>query len=99
MIGTGFLPVGSLAFSSAWAGLCLLLVFWVRIYGTADPKNGKASQPVPVGIAAVAFVIWVFWIGGPFTNLNIPNRERIASLAVLVWSFVIPIKYKGPDSG
>lgn len=96
MIGSGFLPQNNLGFEVGWILVTLVLLFIVRLYGTADPKLGKPAQQVPVGIAAVAFVIWIFWLGGPFEQLNIPYREQLASLAVLVWSFIIPIIYKGP---
>ena len=96
MIGSGFLPVNDLALSIGWFVVCVLLLLVVRIFGSADRSRGETVQQAPVIVAATAFVIWAFWLGGPFEALGIPNREQIASLAILVWSFVVPIFYKGP---
>lgn len=96
MIGSGFLPEKNLPFAAGWVVVCLLLVILVRVYGTGDSSKGQKPQGLPVAIAALAFVIWIFWLGGPFELLNIPYRAQLASLAVLVWSFVIPLIYKGP---
>jgi hypothetical protein len=98
MIGTGFIPAEDIYWSFGWAGVCLILLLILRVYGTSDKRKGKHTQPVPVGIAAIAFVIWLFWMGGPFEQLHVPYRQRLASLAVLVWSFVIPIFYRGARS-
>lgn len=94
IVGNGFIPPDKAIGSVVWFVICLILVIIVRIYGTADGP-GKPPQPFPVLISAGAFVIWVYSLGGPFAkyNLHIPY---IGSLAVLVWSFVIPVFYQGP---
>lgn len=94
MIGSGFIPASQTVGLVVWSAICLILVIVVRLYGTADPDNGKPSQPVPVAVATVAFVIWLYWLGGPFAQLHI-QVPWIGSLAVLLWSFIIPIFYKG----
>lgn len=94
MIGSGFIPAEYSNWLIGWSILCLVLVFIVRWFGTADPKADKKPQPVPVLIAAGAFVIWLYWLGGPFIILKI-HKPFIGSLLVLVWSFVIPIFYHG----
>lgn len=98
MIGAGFIPKENPNWLILWSVVCLILVFIVRIFGTADPKEDKKPQPVPVGIAAGAFVLWLYWLGGPFVTLGI-HKPFIASLLVLLWSFVIPIFYEGPEEG
>ena len=75
-----------------WATVCLVLVFIVRIWGTNEPVKGV--QWPAVGVAAVSFVIWVYAMGGNFLNLTLPD-PGIASAAVLVWTVVVPIFYKG----
>lgn len=97
MIGSGFVPRDKPAILVGWSVVCLILLIVLRIWGTADPAAGKPSQPVPVAVSAVAFVIWLYWLGGPFAaypdhNLHV---DYVGSLLVLVWSFVIPIFYKG----
>jgi hypothetical protein len=96
MIGSGFVPSEALVWSIIWAAVCLVLVCVVRIYGTSDEDSGQSAQTVPVGVAVIAFAIWIFWLGGPFEQMGIPHRKQFASLAVMLWSFVIPIVYKGP---
>jgi len=94
LIGSGLIPQTQATGSAIWAGICLILVIVVRIYGTADPEEEKPSQPFPVFVSAVAFVIWVYTLGGPFDKFGL-HVPYIGSLAVLLWSFVIPIFYKG----
>ncbi|WP_213979234.1 hypothetical protein [Sphingomonas sp. dw_22] len=45
-------------------------------------------------IAAGAFVVWIYSQGGPFEQFGL-YVPYIGSLAVLLWTFVIPIFYKG----
>jgi hypothetical protein len=97
MIGSGFIPKGEPLALVIWSVVCLILLIALRIWGTADPVEGKPSQPIPVFISAVAFVIWLYWLGGPFSaypehNLHI---DYVGSLLVLVWSFIVPLIYKG----
>ena len=94
MIGAGFIPKTEHVAEAVWALICLVLVVVVRIYGTADPSNGQEPQKVPVAVAAVAFVIWIYNLGGPFATYGL-HVPYIGSLAVLLWSFVIPLIYKG----
>jgi hypothetical protein len=97
MIGSGFIPSDQPLVLIIWSAVCLVLLIILRIWGTADPAAGKPSQPVPVFISAIAFVIWLYWLGGPFSaypdhNLHV---EFVGSLLVLVWSFIVPIFLKG----
>lgn len=95
MIGNGFIQTSEPVTQAIWIVVCIILIVIVRIYGTRDPDMGKESQPVPVFISTVAFIIWVYWLGGPFKSWQWHN-PTYASLAILVWSFVIPIFYHGP---
>jgi hypothetical protein len=94
LVGSGFIPDKARAVVVVWAAVCLLGVIVVRIYGTADPKQGKPPQWGAVLISSVAFVIWIYTIGGPFAayNLAVPY---IGSLLVLAWTFFVPLFYKG----
>jgi hypothetical protein len=94
LIGAGFIPEGATTPLALWAAICLGLVVIVRVYGTADPEKQLAPQPIPVFVSAVAFVIWVYSMGGPFEKFGL-HVPYIGSLAVLLWSFLIPIFYKG----
>ena len=75
-----------------WALVCLVLVFVIRAWGTKD--RGTSIQWPAVAVSVVSFVLWIYAMGGQFLNLQLPN-PGIASAAVLVWTAVIPIFYKG----
>jgi len=94
MVGAGFIPEADRSLLAFWAATCLVLVVIVRIFGTRDPAANLPYQKFPVFVSAVAFVIWVYTLGGPFAKygLYVPHY---GSLAVLLWTFVIPIFYKG----
>jgi hypothetical protein len=95
LIGRGFIPIEQPIVLAAWAVVCLAGVLLVRAYGTADPEANKSPDWVHVAISAVAFVIWIYTLGGPFAaaNLYVPYA---GSLLVLAWTFFVPIFYKGP---
>jgi hypothetical protein len=75
-----------------WSVVCLILVLIVRIWGTNDPHKGV--QWIAVGASAFSFVIWVYAIGGQFLWFTLPS-PGIAPAAVLVWTVLVPIIYKG----
>lgn len=95
LVGSGFIPQGEGIVLAIWAIVCLAGVVAVRAYGTADPENKKPPDWVHVAISMVAFVIWVYTMGGPFAafNLYVPY---VGSLLVLAWTFFVPIFYLGP---
>jgi hypothetical protein len=75
-----------------WPVICLLLVFVIRYFGT-QPEGGGRPQLGAILISGIAFVIWVYAMGGQF--LSFPVGQDLASLAVLVFGAVAPIFYKG----
>jgi hypothetical protein len=95
LVGSGFIPPEKGTVLAIWAVLCLVGVVVIRAYGTADAENAKPTQWGPVLISSIAFLIWVYTLGGPFVvfNLHVPY---IGSLLVLAWTFFVPIFYKGP---
>jgi len=72
-----------------WSVICLALVLILRIWGTK-------SQWPSVLISFVSFGIWVLAIGDPILTFPIPDG-RILSLVILVFTFLVPIFYKGTD--
>lgn len=94
MIGSGFIPVNEQTGRIIWVILCFIFLIIIRIIGTSDPAAKKAAQPIPVFVAAIAFLIWIYWLGGPFSAYSW-YKQWIGSLGVLVWSFLIPVIYKG----
>jgi hypothetical protein len=95
LVGSGFIPTEQSIVLTVWAVVCLVGLVLVRAYGTADTAKNEPTDWVHVAISSVAFVIWVYSLGGPFAafNLYVPY---IGSLLVLAWTFFVPIFYKGP---
>lgn len=81
-------------FPGIWSFVCLLLVVISRIWGTKE--NGMEIQWLAVFVSSVSFIIWVYAMGNYFFDWRLPDSNAaIASLAVLVWTFVVPHFYKG----
>jgi hypothetical protein len=95
LVGSGFIPEGQGIVLTIWAVICLIGVVALRAYGTTDPVEKKPPDWVHVAISSIAFVIWVYSLGGPFKaqGLAVPY---IGSLLVLAWTFFVPMFYKGP---
>jgi len=95
LVGSGLIPQDQTIVLVLWSVICLGGVVIVRIYGTADPPNDKPPQWGPITISAISFVIWVYSLGGPFAafGLAVP---WVGSLLILLWTFFVPIFYRGP---
>ena len=96
LVGAGMIdPKASLSMA-IWTGICVVGVIAVRAWGSKDLLS--SSQPGPdwmlVLISTGAFIIWIYNIGGVFTAYGVPNRPW-GALLVLVWTFFVPIFYKG----
>lgn len=98
LIGSGFVPEGQRAGHIAWFAFCFTALIVIRVFGNTDPARNQQPQPVPIVLSVVAFVIWVYTIGGPFREFGM-DVPWIGSLLVLAWSFVIPYFYKGEAEG
>jgi hypothetical protein len=95
LVGSGFIPAAQSLVLLIWSIICLAGVIAIKAYGTADRANQIPPDWVHVGISSVAFVIWLYSIGGPFGTYGV-NVPYIGSLLVLAWTFFVPIFYKGP---
>ena len=95
LVGSGLIPREQPIALTVWALVCLAGVVAIRVYGTGDAASSLPPDWVHVAISAVAFVIWIYTLGGPFTAINwyVPY---LGSLLVLAWTFFVPIFYKGP---
>jgi hypothetical protein len=97
LVGNGIIPADQKIALIIWTVICLIGVVVVRIYGTYDQSKQHPLDWPHIVISAIAFVIWVYAIGGgPFAafSLTIP---WVGSLLVLVWTFFVPIFYHGAD--
>jgi len=95
LVGTSQIPTDQAIGLVVWAVICLIGVVALMTYGTADNKKNKKTEWIHVLISCGAFVIWVYAMGGPFTAYNL-HVAWIGSLAVLAYTFFVPIFYKGP---
>jgi hypothetical protein len=94
LVGNGFIPVGERMGLAIWAAVCLIAVITVRVFATSDPQQNLSPQWAAVLISAISFIIWVYTMGGPFEAFGY-HSAWIGSLAVLIWTFFVPIVYKG----
>ncbi len=96
LVGSGLIPADQRIALLVWSVLCLAGLLVIRAYGTADRLRNLPTDWVHVAISALAFVIWVYSLGGPFEafGLYIPY---VGSLLVLAWTFFVPLFYKGPQ--
>lgn len=83
-------PLAHGALETAWPIIALVLVVIVRAWGTADRRG---PQWISVVVSAFSFMLWVWATGGHFGPLVLdPDR---AGLAVLVWTTLVPVIWKG----
>jgi hypothetical protein len=84
----------AVSFLGVWAAICLLLTVLSRTAGSY--QAGKPVQFVSILIASVSFVLWIYATGGSILSFRLPvNTPGIISVAIGVWTFVIPYFYKG----
>jgi hypothetical protein len=91
LAGRGY--AGSIA--GFWPVVCLALLVIVRVWGTRGPR--RKPQWAAVAISSASFVLWVFAIDGRI--LGVTLAPDLASLAVLVWTTLIPVLYRGDPAG
>ena len=92
--GKGIIPASDTTIQFVWIGIGLILVFLVRYWGTRDPANNKGPQWTAIGIAVGSFFLWTYTLGGPYETQGL-YVGYIGTLAVLVWTFIIPARYQG----
>jgi len=90
----GFIPDKEKVWQLVWALLCLGCVIPSRILGTQDREKGKGIDWVVVVLSCVAYLIWVYTIGGPFKSFNIYHAIVAGALSAL-WTFIVPLIYRG----
>jgi len=95
LVGAGIIPADApRGVSLGWFIFCLGAVIALRIWGTSDKDDNLPVDWVHVFISAVAFIIWVYSMGGPFKAYGI-YIDYLGALLVLAWSFFVPMIYKG----
>lgn len=98
-VGKGFVDDRA-SFLIGWILVCAALCVFVRSRATKDPGTAKGPQWPAVVIATVSFLIWVYsgLRGSPLACPPGPYClyiAAIASLSVLLWTFLVPYFYTG----
>lgn len=99
--GTGMLDPNPHVQPALWIGwslLCVAAVVATRIWGTRDPSANPPVQWAAVAIATISFGIWLYQMGGAFTLREDLHDPTAASLALLAWTFFVPLFYRGTDT-
>ncbi len=86
-------PLAAARFADQWPVVCLLLVVIVRAWGSSDRRG---PQWISVAIATVSFALWVQATGGRFLGWSLPADA--AGLAVLVWTTLVPVFWRGDET-
>lgn len=82
LLGKGYTPAEFLGY---WSVVCLLLVLVFRIWAT------KSQWPA-ILVSFIAFAMWVFAMGDPILTITLAGW--LASLMILVFTFLVPIFFK-----
>ncbi len=94
LVGQGIIPPAEKVALTVWSIICLGLVVLVRAKSTGDRANSISPQWSAVAVSTISFVIWVYNMPGPFQAYQVAI-PFVGSLAVLVWTFIVPFLYQG----
>jgi hypothetical protein len=94
LVGQGIIPPHENVALVVWSIVCLGLVVLVRAKTTGDRANNLSPQWSAVAVSTISFIIWVYTMPGPFQAFHVAV-PYLGSLAVLVWTFIVPFLYQG----
>jgi uncharacterized membrane protein YhaH (DUF805 family) len=98
LVGVGVIPKDKIAALIIWAVFCLIAVGVVKAYGTSDRAHDIEADKVHVTLSMIAFVIWVYSMGGLFEYFHL-YEAYVGSLLILAFTFAVPYFYRGqPDT-
>ena len=83
-------PLAQERYAGLWPLACLVLTILVRAFGTSDRRG---PQWLTVVVSAVSFVLWVYATGGHFLTYSVD--VNLAALAVLFWTTLVPVFWRG----
>ena len=89
----GIVPVASRKWGLLVISIVLLII--TPLYLLRVQKVKKTFQVV---VSSLAFIVWVYSLGGPFVYFNI-YQPWIASVILLLWTTFIPQFFKTGDTG
>ena len=86
--------LGQQTFLTSWPLVCMVLVIMSRAWGTRSADGAwETLQWVPIAIATVSFVIWIYAVGD--TVLGFEVTPPAVSTAIVIWMFIVPYFYTG----
>ena len=94
LAGMTLIPEKETVVQIVWASLGLAGVFLARFFGTRESERNKPVDWVVLVLSCVAYLIWVYSLGGPFKSLGI-FLPYVAGLMILLWTFITPFFYWG----
>jgi len=94
LIGNGFIHSQNHISTTVWAVICFIFLIISRLYGTMDPELDLPPQTLPVILSGIAFISWIYLIGGPFEAFNI-HIKWLGAVFVLTISFLAPLIFDG----
>jgi len=94
LAGLPFIPEKHVLGHILWAVAGLAGVFVARFFGTRESERGRSTDWVVLVLSMIAFLLWVYNLGGPFKAAGI-YIPAVASISVMVWTFFVPFFYKG----
>jgi hypothetical protein len=94
LVGQGIIPPNEKVAIVVWSIVCLGLVVLVRAKTTGDRANSISPQWGAIAVSTISFIIWVYTMPGPCQAFHVAV-PYLGSLAVLVWTFVVPFLYQG----
>jgi len=83
-------PLAQERYAGLWPIACLVLTILVRAFGTSDRRG---PQWLTVLVSSVSFVLWVYATGGHFLTYEVD--VNLAALAVLFWTTLVPVFWRG----
>ena len=94
LAGMTMIPEKQTVVQIIWAVVGLVGVFLARFFGTRESERNKPVDWVVLVLSCIAYLIWVYSLGGPFKSLGI-FLPYVAGLLVMTWTFVAPFFYWG----
>jgi hypothetical protein len=79
-----------------WPLMCIVLLWISRAWGTRANSDWRTLQIIPIFVATISFVVWVLAMGHQVLGWHCD--PRLASTAVVVWVFLLPVLYNGSNN-
>ncbi len=96
VFGSDMIPESQAMALLVWSLFCAAVAVILLLPTTQDPSQGKGPDWIHIAISGISFVLWIYALGGPFTQYHLA-LPWLASLLAAAWSTLVPLIYKGPE--